>query len=269
VSTGKRKRRQEEEEEEEEDDDDDDDKEEDKEEDEGKDTDISGDEDEDEDKDDNEADDKGDNEAEAEGEVGEGAVLKDNVVWSSTEAGFPLCTFRSFGTHSRLDGTIAIDLTSSAEDEARVFKSSADLKASLLATLDAIENGGMHPEAAFTLTSAPEATVAVVVGTQEAQASPTSTPSAADPPKKKKVVAEVGSKRCRRRRLNTSAVPEQAVQEQTEAAISPRRRSQRHASMNEQQARILELALAKGVTDGLVQDKLSHLLSGPGASAHV
>jgi hypothetical protein len=93
-------------------------------------------------------------------------VLKDNVVWSSTEAGFPLCTFSSFGTESRPDGTIAIDLTSSAEDEARVFKSSEDLKASLLATLDAyaaaiekkkaeIVNGGMHPEAAFTLTPAP------------------------------------------------------------------------------------------------------------------
>jgi hypothetical protein len=96
-----------------------------------------------------------------------GAVLmKDNVVWSSTESGFPLCTFRSFGTFSRSDGTIAIDLTSSAEDEAFEFKSSAELQASLLATLDwyaaaigrkkkTILNGGMYPEAAFTLTPAP------------------------------------------------------------------------------------------------------------------
>jgi hypothetical protein len=70
--------------------------------------------------------------------------------------------------------------------------------------------------------------------------------------------------------LDTTAVQEQAVQEQTKAAISPRR-SQRNISMNEEQARILELALAKGVTDALVQDKLSHLFSGPGAmhSAHV
>jgi hypothetical protein len=38
----------------------------------------------------------------------EGAVLmKDNVVWSSTKADFPLCTFRSFGTDTRSDGTIA------------------------------------------------------------------------------------------------------------------------------------------------------------------
>jgi hypothetical protein len=142
-------------------------------------------------------------------------VLKDNVVWSSTEArteaGFPLCAFRSFGTHRhRSDGTIDIGLTSSAKDEARVFKSSADLKASLLATLDAhaaaiartkasIMNGGMHPEAAFALTSAPEAMVvpaaagspAATLGTQEAQASPTSTPSAAESPKGKVIARAV------------------------------------------------------------------------------
>jgi hypothetical protein len=265
VSKGKRKRRQEQEEEDEVEVEDEDEVE-----------------DEAEEEDEGEAEEKVEVEAEAEGasrpwwnwssgEVGEGAVLKDNVVWSSTEAGFPLCTFRSFGTDSRSDGTITMNLTSSAKDEARVFQSSADLKAWLLATLDAyaaaivrtkasIIEGGMHPSAAFTLSSAPEATVAVVVGTQEAQSSPISTPSAvADPPKKNKVAHEVGTAQCRRRRLDTS-----------EAAISPRRRSQRNASMNEQQARVLEVALlAQGATDALVQDKLSNLFSGSGVSATV
>jgi hypothetical protein len=99
------------------------------------------------------------------GEKGEGAVLKDNVVWSSTEDGSPLCTFTSFGTESRADGSIAMNLTSS-DDEAHVFKSSEELQASLVATLDAltaaiakkkaeIVNRGMHPEAAFTFTPAP------------------------------------------------------------------------------------------------------------------
>jgi hypothetical protein len=60
-------------------------------------------------------------------------VLKDNFVWSSTEDGYPLCTFCSFGHERREDGTIAIGLTSS--DKAREFKSSAALQASLNATL--------------------------------------------------------------------------------------------------------------------------------------
>jgi hypothetical protein len=90
------------------------------------------------------------------GEIGEGAVFKDNVVWSSTDDGFPLCTFASFGTESREDGSIAMNLTSS-DDEVRVFKSSEELQASLVATLDALAAaiaekraeivcGGMHPK---------------------------------------------------------------------------------------------------------------------------
>jgi hypothetical protein len=68
--------------------------------------------------------------------------------------------------------------------------------------------------------------------------------------------------------VQEQAVQEQAVQEQTKAAISPRR-SQRHTSMNEheQQARLLDLA--KGMTDALVQNKLSHIAAMRGVSAHV
>jgi hypothetical protein len=160
--------------------------EEDESEDEGSEKDESQDEDEGGEEDESEDEEVEDEEEEGEEEE-KGAVLKDNVVWSSTDDGFPLCTFRSFGNDIRADGTIAIGLTSS--DEARVFKSSAALKASLLATLDAyaaaivrkkdaILQGGVHPQVAFTLSSAPEARIAVVVGTQEAQVSPTSTPSA-------------------------------------------------------------------------------------------
>jgi hypothetical protein len=203
-------------------------------------------------------------------------VLKDNVVWSSTEAGFPLCTFRSFGTDSRSDGSIAMNLTSSAKDEARVFKSSADLKASLLATLGAyaaaiartkasIMKGGMHPEAAFTLTSAPapalpspsaatptpvpeEAAVsppAATPDTQEALVSPTSTPSAAGPKNKnvvvvakKKVVSMVGGPRSKRLTLQEDVTG-------------------------------LSRRLTRSDCQKELQEKFSDLFSMSGASAHV
>jgi hypothetical protein len=127
-----------------------------------------------------------------------------------------------------------MNLTSS-DDEARVFKSE-ELQASLVATLDAlaaaiaqkkaeIVSRSTHPEGAFTLSVAPEATVPVVVGTQEAriavvvdtqeaQASPTSTRSAKAQekvPLKEKVVSELGTEFCRRRIPETSTSPSSRV----------------------------------------------------------
>ena len=170
-------------------------------------------------------------------------MLKDNVVWSSTEDGYPLCTFRSFGTNKRPDGTIAMNLTSS-DDEARVFKSE-ELQASLVATLDAlaaaiaqkkaeIVSRSTHPEAAFTLRSALEDTVAVVVPTQESTGAVdgTITPTKnnkkeeAENKKKKKVVSQLGPFPARRRLPATVAS----------------RRSTRNETLNDQQAHVLKVA---------------------------
>ena len=158
-------------------------------------------------------------------------MLNDNVVWSTTEDGYPLCTFRSFGTNKRPDGTIAMNLTSS-DDEARVFKSE-ELQASLVATLDAlaaaiaqkkaeIVSRSTHPEESFTYAarrSALEDTVAVVAespsaakGTQEAtdEGDGTTTPM----------------KKNKRGLLATEAP----------------RRSSRNVTLSEQQAQLLKVA---------------------------